>query len=263
MNTQMITKSAVKLLRRSGDFLNTNSPTIFAGIAIAGVITTGVMAVRATLKAREVIDEACYDDPDTGDRVEPSNPEKVALVWKHYVPVVLVAGLTVASIVTSHNIQNKRNVLLAGLYSTSQKALEEYQQKTEEVAGKKKAEQIREAITEDKLARNPVTQNNVLITGYGDHLCYDEWSGRYFMSDIHKVKRGLEDFLDQLRIEDRLPLNELYGFLNLDSIGGGEDVGWMIDDHLRFEYDSKLASDGRPCLVIHFSTPPSACFRNW
>lgn len=263
MNTQTIAKTATKLLKRSGDFLNTNSPTIFAGIAIAGVIGTTAMAVRATLKARDIIDEACYEDPDTGKHVEPEIAEKVVLTWKCYIPVALMAGLTVASIVTSHNIQNKRNVLLAGLYSTSQKALEDYQQKTEEVVGKKKAEQVQEAVVEDKLAKNPVTQHNVLVTGYGDHLCYDEWSGRYFMSDINKVRSGLNDFLHQLKIEDRLPLNELYGFLNLDSIGGGEEVGWMEDDQLDFRYDSKLASDGRPCLVIHFSTPPSACFRNW
>lgn len=263
MNTQTIAKTATKLLKRSGDFLNTNSPTIFAGIAIAGVIGTTAMAVRATLKARDIIDEACYEDPDTGEHIEPEVAEKVVLTWKCYIPVALMAGLTIASIVTSHNIQNKRNVLLAGLYSTSQKALEDYQQKTEEVVGKKKAEQVRDAVTEDKLAKNPVHQNNVIVTGYGDTLCYDEWSGRYFRSDIHKVKRGLEDFWQQLRIEDRLPLNELYAYLNLDSIGGGEEVGWTVDQRLEFTYDSKLASDGSPCLVIHFSTPPSACFRNW
>lgn len=263
MNTQTIAKTASKLLKRSGDFLNTNSPTIFAGIAIAGVIGTTAMAVRATLKARDIIDEARYEDPDTGEHVEPEIAEKVVLTWKCYIPVALMAGLTVASIVTSHNIQNKRNVLLAGLYSTSQKALEDYQQKTEEVVGKKKAEQVKEAIIDDQLAKNPVGRNNVIMTGYGNTLCFDTWSGRYFESDINKVKQGVNDFLYQLRLEDRLSMNEFYGYLNVDSAECGESVGWTIDQKLEIEYTSKLASDGRPCLVISYSIPPSGSFRNW
>lgn len=263
MNTQLIVKNASKLLKKSGDFLHTNSPTIFAGIAIAGVIGTTVMAVRATLKARDILDEATCNDPDTGEVIEPDTKEKIALTWKQYIPVALMAGLTVGAIVASHNIQNKRNVLLAGLYSTAQKSLEEYQTKTEEVVGKNKAAKIKEEIASDHLQKHPIDRSNVIATGYGDSLCYDVLSGRYFKSDYDKVRKAVNDFNEQLISDDRLPLNELYSLMGLDTIGLGEDIGWVAGDGVKISYKSRLASDGTPCLVIDHDNPPSCSFRNW
>lgn len=263
MNTQAIAKQASMLLKKSGDFLHTNSPAIFAGIAIAGVISTTVMAVRATLKAADDIEEACYTDPDNGEYIEPDAKEKIQLVWKHYIPVVLMAGLTVGAVVTSHTIQSKRNAILAGLLTTSQKALEDYQTKTEEVVGKSKAEKIKEEIAGDKLSKHPVDRSNVLVTGFGDTLCYDTWSGRYFKSDIEKIRQAMNEFNHAMLVEYNKSLNELYEIMNLDTIGAGEEVGWTTDHLLEFEFKSKLASDGTPCLVVDYKYQPSGTFRNW
>lgn len=263
MNTQAIAKQASTLLKKSGDFLHTNSPAIFAGIAIAGIISTTVMAVRATIKAANDIQEACYNDPDTDEYIEPDTKETIALVWKHYVPVVLMAGLTVGAVVTSHTIQSKRNAILAGLLTTSQKALEDYQTKTEEVVGKSKAEKIKEELAGDKLTKNPIDESQIIATGFGDSLCYDVLTDRYFKSNYDKVNQAADRFNYELIMDNNKPLNEFYSLLNIPSCGLGEVVGWRSDRELKLSLKSKLTSDGRPCLVIDYATEPSASFREW
>lgn len=263
MNIEPIAKNATKLIKKTTDFLNVNSPTIFAGFAIAGVITTTAMAVRATTKARDILDEVAYTDPDTGEHVEPGVKEMIGATWKCYIPVAVSAGLTIGAVIMSHNIQSKRNVMLAGLYSTSQKALEDYHQKTTEILGKSKTEKINEAVVEDTLAKHPVEKATILDTHLGRSLCFDTWSGRYFWCDYEKIYRAESDFRLQLADEFRKPLNDFYGLLGLDSAGCGEEVGWTVERPIVVTYRSKLASDGTPCLVISYDVEPTPSFRNW
>ena len=261
MNNKVIMKAGT-LLKRAGDFANVNSPTIFAGLAIAGVVGTFAMTMRATLKASEVVQEATTPDPDTGEMIKPELKDVVTMTWKYYVPPVLMVGLTIGSIITSNRILNKRNVALAGLYTVSQKALEDYQQKVEDTFGKNKAEKVKDDLAEDMLRQHPLDRSNVIITGFGDHLCYDVLSGRYFKSDIEMVRKSVNDFNFALNVEYNKCLNELYELMNLDSIGLGEEVGWTSNQPPECRFTSKLASDGTPCLVVDHKIAPTPFFRS-
>lgn len=256
-------KQVGRLARKVGGFAHVNSPTIFAGIAIAGVVATTAMTVRATLKASEVIQEATYVDPDTNETVKPSTKEVVEMTWSYYVAPVLMGGLTIGAIVMGRNISEKRNAALAGLYSISQDALKEYENKVEQVVGKGKADKVHEAIVEDALAKRPVDRSNVIVTGHGDTLCYDTWSGRYFRSDIQKVKQAMNEFNQSLLYDGCKPINELYELMGLDTIGGGEEVGWNSSRLVNFRFCSKLASDGTPVLAIDHFDPPKYSFREY
>lgn len=258
-----IAKEAGKLLKKAGDFAHVNSPTIFAGIAIAGVVTTVVMTTKATLKAAKVVEEATYVDPDTGEEVDPQLKDVVAMTWKYYVAPVAMAGLTIGAIIMGHNVAHKRQVALAGLYSVSQEALKEYEDKVEKTVGKRKAEEARDAVVEERLTSDPVTQRNVIATGSGDTLCYDTWSGRYFKSDIHKIKHAVDEFNIKLAYGESCSINELYELMGLDEIGGGYEVGWSTSKPLTVRYVSKLASDGTPCFVLDYTTPPRWSFREF
>lgn len=262
MNNQVISKAGM-LLKKAGDFANIHSPAIFAGVAIAGVVGTGIMTVRATLKASDVIQEATAPDPDTGEMIEPDLKDTIFMTWKYYIPPVLMGVLTIGAIVTSNRILNKRNVALAGLYTVSQEALRDYESKIEETFGKSKAEKVKDDLAEDHLKKHPVDRSNVHITGYGDTLCYDVLSGRYFKSDINMVRKAINDFNFALNVEYRKSLNELYEFMNLDTIGLGDEIGWRSDDPPEGRFTSKLASDGTPCLVIEHKIKPTYLFRDY
>lgn len=261
MNNNFINKAGL-ILKKVGDTAQVNSPTIFAGLAIAGAVGTLFMTARATLKATEVVQEATAIDPDTGDVIKPETKDIIAMTWKYFVPPVLMTGFTIGAIITSNRILNKRNVALAGLYSVSQDALREYEQKVEDTFGKNKAEKVKDEIAGDILRDNPVDRSTVYITGYGNTLCYDVLSGRYFKSDIEMVRKSVNDFNFALGVEYNKCLNELYELMNLDSIGLGEEVGWTSAKPPECRFTSKLASDGTPCLVIDHKIPPTPFFRD-
>lgn len=268
MRIQTIAKQVPMLLKKTGNLIQQNSPTIFAGVAIAGVVATTVMAVRATLKARDIIDEASYPDPDHSEDegleiVTPDLKETVALTWKCYIPVVLMSALTIGAVVASNRISERRNAILAGLLTTSQQALEDYQKKMEEVMGHNKSDKIKEALAEDKLSDNPVDKAAIVETGFGHSLCFDTWSGRYFWSDYDKIRQIMNDFNFQLNNDFAMSLNEFYEMLNLGTAGCGEEVGFTTQRPLELEYKSRLASNGTPCLVIDYKYSPSPTFRNW
>lgn len=258
-----IIKQAGTLVKKVGDFAHVNSPTIFAGLAIAGVAATAVMTARATVKATKIVEEATCLDPDTKEEIKPTKMDVVAMTWKYYLPPVLMAATTIGAIVMGHHIHNKRQVALAGLYSVSQDALKEYQEKAEQIVGKNKSDKIKDGIIEDKLIQNPISQRGVIATGYGDTLCYDTWSGRYFKSDINEIKHGVDEFRVRLMAGEACSINDLYEYLNLDTIGGGYDVGWAPSKPIDIRYVSKLASDGTPCFVIDYAVPPRWSFQEY
>lgn len=275
MKVQAIVKKVPMLLKKTGGIIQKNSPTIFAGVAIAGVVGTTIMAVRATLRAKDIINEASYVDPNqeidwsdasTQDElklIKPNLKETIALTWKCYIPVVLGAGLTIGAIIAGHTINERRNAILAGLLTTSQQALEDYQKKAEEVIGHSKAEKIKEGIADDKMMNHPVDKSTITETGFGRSLCYDTWSGRYFWSDYEKVRQIVNDFNFQLNNDFSMALNEFYEMLHLDTAGCGEEVGFTTQRPLELLYKSRLASDGTPCLVIDYKYQPSPTFRDW
>ena len=56
-------------------------------------------------------------------------------------------------------------------------------------------------------------------------------------------------------------LNDFYDELGLDYTQVGRDLGWSVNDGLiNIGFSSQLADDGRPCLVVDFSTPPKYKF---
>ena len=267
MNTQKITVFMNKIARTLGD----KSPEILTGLGVAGLVTTVIFTARGTIKACEIVEEERYDreqaftnGPEDAIYEDLSKKEIVQLTWKCYVPTVVMGGASIACIIGAHSVSARRNAALASLYSLSESALKEYKDKVKETIGEKKESQIREKLAEDKLMANPVDKANVTITGKGDTLCFDVLSGRYFKSSMEAIRKAENDFNQQLLSGDYcLSLNELYGFMSLDYIGLGEDIGWTANRMLRFNFVSKLASNGTPCLVVDYDVRPSADFHNF
>lgn len=269
MKAEVITKG----LKAVGRFVSDKSPTLLTIAAVGGVVTTVVMTGRATLKAQEIIEaekeersELVVDDEghvDTREGAEIKPIEYVMLTWKVYLPVAISGGLTIASIIMSHKISTRRTLALSALYSTSVKALEEYQAKVVEQIGKNKEAKIHEDIAQDALNRYPVDDHNIIYTGCGETLCFDVMSGRYFKSNIESIRQAQNDFNQTLLYEMRMSLNDLYGMMNIPFIELGYEVGWTVDHMLEFHFESKLASNGTPCLVVNYTRPPASDYRDW
>ena len=158
----------------------------------------------------------------------------------------------------------KRNAALATAYKLSETALTEYKDKVVEVIGENKEKGIRDKIAEDKVHNNPVSQNQVIITGGGDTLCYDALGGRYFKSSMDKIRKA-ENELNRLMLRDMyVSLNEFYDELGLDHTKLGDDLGWNLDDGLiELNFSSQLAENETPCLVVDYNVAPNYNFSSF
>lgn len=247
-----------------------HSPEILTGIGIAGMITTTVLAVKATPKALQLIDHEKrnrskeYQDKETGEwcGAPMKTIDYIRVSWKPFLPAAITGGVSVACLIGANSVNVRRNAALATAYTLSESALKEYQEKVVETIGEKKEQSVRDAIAKDKLDQNPVTNREVIITDKGDTLCFDAVSGRYFKSDIEKLKKAVNELNRRMRDEMYISLNEFYYEIGLSGISIGDDLGWNIDNgYIEPSFSSQLAEDGTPCLVIGYHVEPRYDYR--
>lgn len=235
-----------------------HSPEILTGIGIAGMITTTIMAVRATPKALIVI-ERCKDELEV-DSLTPV--ETVKAVWSCYVPAAVTGALSVACLIGASSVNVRRNAALATAYALSESALKGYQEKVIETIGEKKERDVRDAVAKDHVTQNPVSAREIIITERGNTLCLDVLSKRYFKSDIDRLRKAENELNRSMRDDMFITLNEFYDELNLDHIDIGDDFGWDIDKgYIELDFSSQLADDGTPCLVIGHHNKPDYRYR--
>ena len=112
MNKEAISKFA-RDVRTS---LSRHSPAILMGIGIAGMVTTTVVAVKATPKALRLIEEKKQELD-----VESLTPvETVKATWKCYIPAAVTGAVSIACLIGSNSVNTKRNAALATAYKLSE-----------------------------------------------------------------------------------------------------------------------------------------------
>ena len=236
-----------------------HSPEILTGIGIAGMITTTVMAVRATPKALILIEER--KEEIGAEKLEAM--DMVKTTWACYIPAAITGTLSVACLIGASSVNARRNAALATAYTLSESALKDYQGKVIEMFGEKKNEAVKDAVAKDKVEKNPVVTREVIITEKGNTLCYDAISGRYFKSDIEKIKKAECELNRQMLDDMYVSLNDFYYEIGLDSVKLGDELGWNVDSgYIDLSFSSQLASDGTPCLIIDYSVAPRYDYRN-
>ena len=235
-------------------FASKRSPEILTGIGIAGMITTTILAVRATPKALELIEE--QKEEESVDEL--SSFEVVKVAWKPYIPAIVTCIASTACLIGASSVNTKRNAALATAYKLSETALSEYREKVVETIGEKKERIVRDKVAEERVKKNPVSKNEVIVTGNGKTLCFDPISGRYFMCSIETIKKA-ENTLNKQMLHDisgYVSLNEFYDELGLDHTSVGDDLGWNTDQLIDIDFSSQLNDNGEPSVVLDYLVAP-------
>lgn len=230
-----------------------HSPQILTGLGVAGLVTTTVLAIKATPKAVRLVEEEAYE------RKEELTPmEVVKVTWKCYIPTAISMSTSIACILFASSVHRKRNAALAAAYKLSETALIEYRDKVVETIGEKKEKVVREKVAEENIKNNPPQQNNVMVTGRGNDLYLDPLSMRYFYSDrntIDAIRNKLNaKMLGEVRGE--ISLNEFYYELGLECTDIGYDIGWNVDELIELDFVPVFAPDGKPCSSISYLSRP-------
>lgn len=238
-----------------GATISKHSPALLTGVGIAGMLTTTILAVRATPKALKLIENKTEDK---GEKLTPIETVKTA--WKPYIPAAISGALSITCLIFAHRVNARRSAMLMAAYELSENALTEYKEKAIEVLGEKKEEEIRTAIDESRLKKDPVTdEKQILLSGEGETLCYDALSGRYFKSSINKINSAVNDLNHNLMTEGDQCLNDYYDLINLPRIDIGDCIGWRCletNNLVDTKFTSHITSDGLPCVVVSLDRPP-------
>lgn len=258
MNKPDLKKVAVTTKRG----VSKRTPQILAGVAVVGFVGSIVMAVKATPKAMQLIEEEIEHKAEEFE-VEPENialtpAETIKAAWKPYIPSAALALAATGCIIGSNKITFKRTAALTAAAQLSREALKEYREKTLEVVGKSKERQIRDKVAEERIKKNPVSEPTIIVTGDGNTLCYDMLSGRYFKSNPDKINKALNDINYILINENYISLSSFYEKIGLEANFFSDNMGWNIDRHGKLEiyYSSQLTKDNQPVLAFEFNTMP-------
>lgn len=258
MNKQTLSKFA-RDVRLS---VSKHSPEILIGFGIAGMLTTTVLAVKATPKALQLIEERKEEL-----EVESLTPvETVKTTWKCYIPAAISGAVSIACVVGANSVNARRNAALATAYKLSETAFTEYRDKVTETIGEKKERVVRDKVSEEQVKNNPVSNTEVIVTGRGNTLFFEPLSSRYFYSDLEKIKRAVNKLNYEINTSpfhnEGVTLNDFYDEVGLPGTMTGDGLGWTIGTGLIDIYPSAQLveegeeHEGEPCIVLNYTNPP-------
>lgn len=242
-----------KVLHDSKNFLRRNSSTILSYTAVVGVVTTTVMAVKATPKALQLLEEA---KEEKGEKL--TGLETIKTVATTYAPSV-IAGIATIGCILGANVLNKRHqAALTSAYALLDNSYKEFKKKVDELYGEEAGENIRGEIVKEKYGKQEFEFED------GKRLYYDFYSGQYFEASPTLVQRA-EYEVNRLNIsEGSAYLNDWYISLGLEPIDSGWIFGWTPDINndrywqkwIDFKHEKVEMEDGLECIIITFMQDP-------
>ena len=239
-----------------------HSPEILTGLGIAGMVTTTILAVKATPKALDLIAKAEAEDECDGSLTK---LDVVKVAWKPYIPAIVTGAASATCLIGAQSVNLRRNAALYSAYKISETALSEYKEKVVETIGEKKEQTIRDKVAKEKVEKKPASKSEIIVTQKGNTRCLDAAFGRRFTSDIDTIKKIVNELNARMvNGEMYISLNEFYNELGLSNTELGDSLGWNVNDGLiDVEFSSQLDDDGVPCIVISYLVAPKYDFSSF
>ena len=249
---------------RFGHGIVKNAPHILMAVATGTSITAVIFAIKAAPAAKQAKMDAEFaknDDREADDEgavgifkkdmVKLTPLEWLKACGKYYIPA---AGMELFSLLcfwSAHGIDLRRQALLAGLYSTAEQALIEYQKKVVEMIGEKPEREIRTAIAQDHVDRNPPPA--MIFSPDTDFWC--RYKGYQFRSTYYKLKDIQNTANYELINHLYLSESELLWMFDPERryIVPDKDsgmVGWSIDRLMEFDILPTTMPDHQPGFEI-------------
>ena len=248
------------LVNKAMNFTKEHTPEILIGTGVAGMATGTILAVKATPKALEDIEDKKAELGVT----YLTKKEVIQCTWKNYIPAAVATVTGGAAIIAGTSQFAKKNTALATVYALSETTLKNYKTKTKEIAGEETAKEIDSAVAKaisKETRKQPVIETRdseyVITTPYGDTLIYDSLSGRYFRASMNAVESAVNAVNKSLLDEYTMTVNDFYNELDIPTIGAGSLIGWKSDKEMMdINFESDVDVHGNPYLIISYTNRP-------
>ena len=261
MKVTDVISGAKRSLIKAGFQVKKHSPEILVVVGVAGVVTSTVMACKATTKAGDILEEHknqmnAIDQVvkmDRNDYTEEDHKKDTTIVYtqtaikfvKLYSPSIMIGVLSLGCIIYSHKILNKRNAALAAAYATVDRGFKEYRGRVVERFGKELDHELRynikaqefEKTEVDKKGNEKVVKETVNVA---DPNLYSDYA-RFFDDGCNGWSKDPEQNLtflkcqqayanEKLKANGYLFLNDVYKMLGIPATKAGQIVGWIYDE---------------------------------
>ena len=253
-----------RTLSKAGFQIKKHSPEILIVAGIAGVVTSAVMACKATTKINDILDQTKEEVGKVNDALANEKiPEDVyskedakkdlAIIYiqtgvklvKLYGPSLILGALSITSILASNNILRKRNVALAAAYAAIDNGFKEYRGRVIERFGKDLDRELKYNIKAKEISETTVDENGKEITvtktvpvveseepsDYARFFCEGcaGWTKDPEMNLVF-LKQQQNWANELLKTRGHLFLNEVYDMLGIERSKAGQVVGWVYDE---------------------------------
>lgn len=179
-----IMSKATRSFNRFGLKMKKYSPEILVGAGIVGVVTSAVMACKATTKLDEVLEEPkekiekiheLMENPDMipegKEYTEEDGKKDLTIMYvqtgvklvKLYAPSVLFGALSIGMIIGGHRILRGRNVALAAAYTALDKGFKDYRGRVVERFGEELDRELRYNIKAKEIEEVEVAEDDTEV----------------------------------------------------------------------------------------------------
>ena len=225
-------------------FIRRNSSTILSVTASIGVVVTAVLAVKATPKALELIEESKKDNPDM------SKLDIIKVAWKPYIPSFLMGFSTISCIFGANYLNKRVQTSLISAYAMLDRSYKQYREKCIEMYNVDTDIDIRRKIAQSNYYKNIEIDDDC-------ELFFDFTSMQYFESTLDKVKEALDTINITLAEGGFVYLNDFYEVLGVPLFDYGYNLGWFSSEGpLEMDYEKVELDDGLECWIITPSRSP-------
>ena len=249
---------------RIGFKLKQRSPEILVAAGVAGIVSSMVLACKASTKVHDILEDTkeqlsqvkqvLEDEKFSKETYSEEDAKKdTTIIYaqtgikfiKLYGPAIILGSLSIASILTSHNILRKRNIALAAAYTVVDKSFKDYRSRVIERFGEEldhelkyniKAKEIEE-VTVDAKGKEKTKKTTISVVnndGYSDYARFfdDGCTGWTKDAELNLVfLRQQQDHANEmLKSRGHLFLNDVYYMLGIPKTKAGQVVGWVYDE---------------------------------
>ena len=266
MNATAITTTVSKTLHKTGFKLKKYSPEILAVSGVIGIVTSAVMACKATTKVSAILEESkatidaihdCQENPELveeGKYTDDDAKKDLAITYvqtgvklvKLYAPSVILGTLSITAMLASNDILRKRNAALAAAYATIDGSFKKYRERVIERFGETvdkelkygvKKQKIEEIVKDPETGKEKKAKKTVEVVegidGYSEYARFFDDGCKGWEKDAESnllFLRAQQQYANDLLVSrGYLFLNEVYNMLGIQITKAGQVVGWVYD----------------------------------
>lgn len=195
-----------------------NLPSILTGVAVAGVVETVYLAVKATPKALDILEE----NP-AGIQTK---TQKVQATWKCYIPAAIAGAGTIACIVGANYAHLSREAGMLAAYSFLGEKFVDYRERS----GEKHDNKIMSAVEKSNIAKAVEGKPSDPVE-MGKMWCYEPESEQYFRASTEQILWAQLTANQIFKDQGWLSFNQFLELLpEVKKVEWGDHTGWYTYD---------------------------------